>query len=130
MEDNQRRHNTQGVPTAGATHGVKTEFLKAPVEGAIPYFPGDYELQLLTLTSPNRKGYINLKAAWSDFNIYEDMFADCLTGNIQIVDGIGLLESVPIIGEETINIKIKTAGIKRQREQNGSDPLPEVKMKE
>ncbi|HIK63220.1 MAG TPA: hypothetical protein EYG01_04355 [Flavobacteriales bacterium] len=123
MEDNQRRHNTQGVPTAGATHGVKTEFLKTPVDGTIPYFPGDYELQLLTLTTPNRKGYISLKAAWSDFNIYEDMFADCLTGNIQIVDGIGLLESVPIIGEETINIKIKTAGIKRQREQTGSGPF-------
>jgi len=51
------------------------------------------------------------------------MFADCLTANIQIIDSIGLMESVPIIGEETINIKVKTAGIKKQRGASGSGPF-------
>jgi hypothetical protein len=118
-----KRENIQGVSPEFTTHGAKSEILKKPEEGNIPHFAGDYELQKLILTSPNRKGYINLKAAWSDFNIYEDMFTDCLTANIQIIDGIGLMESVPIIGEETITIKVKTAGIKKQREELGSGPF-------
>ena len=38
---NLNRKNTQGVDPKSATHGVKTEFLKTPIEGNIPYFPGD-----------------------------------------------------------------------------------------
>jgi len=118
-----KRENTPGISPEKKSSEAKTEFLKNPREGEMPSFAGDYELQLLTLTSPNREGYINLKAAWSDFNIYEDMFADCLTANIQIIDSIGLMESVPIIGEETINIKVKTAGIKKKRQELGTGPF-------
>ena len=110
-----RRKADTGVNPQSADHGSKTDFLKNPKEGKIPSFPGDFELQKLTLTSPNRKGYVDLKAAWSDFNIYEDLFGSYLTGNIQIVDGVGLMESVPIIGEETIHIQVKTKGVERQR---------------
>ena len=110
-----RRKAATGVNPQSADHGSKTDFLKNPKEGKIPSFPGDFELQKLTLTSPNRKGYVDLKAAWSDFNIYEDLFGSYLTGNIQIVDGVGLMESVPIIGEETIHIQVKTKGVERQR---------------
>ena len=110
-----RRKNVIGVATETADHGTKTDFLKNPKPGKLPSFPGDFELQKLTLTSPNRKGYVDLKAAWSDFNIYEDLFGNYLTGNIQLVDGVGLMESVPIIGEETIHIQVKTKGIVRQR---------------
>jgi len=110
-----RRKATTGVNPQSADHGSKTDFLKNPKEGKLPSFPGDFELQKLTLTSPNRKGEVDLKSAWSDFNIYEDLFGSYLTGNIQIVDGVGLMESVPIIGEETIHIQVKTKGIERQR---------------
>ena len=119
----ERRSNTPGVSPENSDHGTKSEFLKNPDAGKLPTFPGDFELQTLTLTTPNRKGEINLKAGWSDLNIYEDMFANCLTGNIQIIDGIGLMESVPIIGEETINIKIRTAGLKREREEDVTGPF-------
>tara|TARA_B100001013_G_scaffold312246_1_gene217788 strand:- start:725 stop:2500 length:1776 start_codon:yes stop_codon:yes gene_type:complete len=112
-----RRKSGTGVATETADHGGKTPFLTKPKAGKIPSFPGDYELQKLTLTSPNRKGYIDLKGAWSDFNIYEDLFGNYLTGNIQLVDGVGLMESVPIIGEETIHIQVRTKGIVRERNQ-------------
>ena len=114
-----RRKDGLGITTETADHGGKTEFLRNPKPGKIPSFPGDFELQKLTLTSPNRRGYVDLKAAWSDFNIYEDLFGSYLTGNIQIVDGVGFAESVPIIGEETIHIQVKTKGIVREREQQG-----------
>ena len=119
----EKRSNVPGVATESSDHGTKSEFLKNPDSAKLPSFPGDFELQKLTLTTPNRKGNINLKAAWSDLNIYEDMFANCLTGSIRIIDGIGLMESVPIIGEETINIKIKTAGLKKEREEGVTGPF-------
>jgi len=114
----ERRKAGQGIPPASADHGSKSDFLRNPQADTLPSFPGDFELQKLRLTSPNRKGFVDLKAAWSDFNIYEDLFGSYLTGNIQIVDGVGLLESVPIIGEETIHIEVKTKGLERQRNSN------------
>ena len=122
-----KRPNAVGVSPKTVSKGAKSSFLKKPEEGALPTWAGDYELKLLTITSPNRPGgpknYINLKAAWSDFNIYEDMFANCLTANIQITDSIGLMESLPIIGEETIRIKVQTAGIKKQRKVDATGPF-------
>jgi hypothetical protein len=114
----ERRKVGKGQTTSTTDHGNKNKNLSNPQAGKIPAFAGDYDLLKLTLTSPNRinKGYIDLKAAWSDLNIYEDMFASCLTGNITLTDGMGLMENVPIIGEETINIHVKTSGIKRERD--------------
>jgi len=114
----QTQDNTKKGVTAGTTdHGTKNKNLKNPEEGKIPSFPGDFELLTLTLTSPNMVAkFQDLKAAWSDLNIYEDVFANCLTGNIQIVDGVGLMELVPIIGEETINIHVRTKGLVRERD--------------
>ena len=118
-----KRQNVTGVSPKTGSLGAKSEFLKKPSVKNLPAWAGDYELKLLRLTSPNREGYINLNAAWSDLNIYEDMFADCLTANIQIVDGVGLMEHVPIIGEETIEIKVLTPNIKIEREEIGNGPF-------
>ena len=112
-----RRKAGTGTATETADHGTKSQFLKKAEQGKVPSYPGDFELQKLTLTSPNRRGFVNLKAAWSDFNIYEDLFGSYLSGNIRIQDGVGLLESVPIIGEETIHIQVKTKGLARERNQ-------------
>ena len=113
-----------GVTPETTDHGTKSEFLKNPQEGAIPSFPGDFELQKLIITSPHKKGYVDLKAAWSDFNIYENLFQNYLTADIQIVDGVGLMESLPIIGEETIHIQVKTKGIVKQRPPETNHPGP------
>ena len=121
----ERQDNTkEGVTTGTADHGTKNPNLKNPEAGKIPSFPGDFELLKLTMTSPNMVADVmDLKSAWSDLNIYEDVFANCLTGNIQIVDGVGLMETVPIIGEETINIHVRTKGIVRERDA-GANTIP------
>ena len=85
----ERRKSDIGINPASADHGTKSDFLANPKADKLPSFPGDFELQKLLLTSPNRKGFVDLKSAWSDFNIYEDLFGSYLTGNIQIVDGVG-----------------------------------------
>ena len=111
-----RRKNSVAVSTDSADHGTKNEALKNPVAEKMPGFPGDFELLKLTISSPNKpEGYINLVGAWVDLNLYEDLFSPSLTGTIQISDGVGLLESLPIIGEETVNIQVRTKGIKRER---------------
>ena len=119
----ERRKQSQGTTTATADHGQKNKNLKNPQKEKMPSFAGDFELLKLTLTSPNRKGYVDLKGGWADLNIYEDVFANCLTGSITLVDGIGLMEDVPIIGEETINIHLRTRGIKREREEEVTGPF-------
>tara|TARA_B100001750_G_scaffold237565_1_gene242863 strand:+ start:844 stop:2667 length:1824 start_codon:yes stop_codon:yes gene_type:complete len=113
-----------GITPETSDHGTKSEFLKDPKHGQIPSFPGDFELQKLILESPHREGFIDLKAAWSDFNIYESIFQPYLTADIQIIDGVGLMESVPIIGEETLTIQVKTKGIVRDRQPQNNFPGP------
>ena len=111
-----RRDDRTGVTTQTTDHGSKSKNLKNPTVDNVPSFPGDFELLKLTITSPNRKGYLDLKGAWQDLNIYEDLFVNCLTGNITLVEGIGLRESFPIVGEETVHMHLRTKGIKRERE--------------
>ena len=64
----ERRKIGEGQTTSTASHGTKNKNLSNPEQGKIPSFAGEYELLKLTLTSPNRKnkGYIDLKAVWSD----------------------------------------------------------------
>ena len=121
-----RRKAGQSVQTETADHGAKNPNIKNPDIKKLPTFPGDFELLKLTLTSPNRAvgGYIDLKGAWSNLNIYEDVFANCLTGDILITDAIGLMEVVPIIGEETIHVHVRTRGFKREREKTTKIPGP------
>jgi hypothetical protein len=121
-----RRKAGQSVQTETADHGTKNPNLKNPSKEKLPTFPGDFELLKLTLTSPNRAvgGYIDLKGAWTNLNIYEDVFANCLTGNIQIRDAVGLMETVPIIGEETIHVHVRTRGFKRERKNTTQIPGP------
>lgn len=45
-----------------------------------------------------------------EFGIYEDLFSHFLTGYIIIDDTNGILERLPIIGEEFVSISFKTAG--------------------
>ena len=113
-----------GVTPETSNHGTKSDFLKDPKLGHLPSFPGDFELQKLTLESPHREGFIDLKGAWSDFNIYESLFSPYLTADIQLSDGVGLMESVPIIGEETIHFQAKTKGIVRDRSPKNNFPGP------
>jgi hypothetical protein len=121
-----RRKAGQSVQTETANHGSKNPNIKNPDISKLPSFPGDFELLKLTLTSPNRAvgGYIDLKGAWSNLNIYEDVFANCLTGSIQITDAIGLMETIPIIGEETIHVHVRTRGFKRERGNTTTIPGP------
>ena len=119
-----------GITTQTTDHGTKNKSIKSPTHDNLPSFPGDFEIQLLDITSPNREGEVTLLphpkdggGSWSELNIYEDIFSNCLTANVQLTDGVGLMEDFPIVGEETIHIQIKTKGIKKEREELHTGPF-------
>ena len=51
---------------------------------------------------------IDLRDFLIELNIYEDIFASSLYGDISLSDSRNIIESLPIIGEEYLNVSFKT----------------------
>ena len=79
-------------------------------------FIGDFKIDRLRIFTPQRErgSYIEfgegVGAAWTELNLYEDITATVVHGDLTIQEGIGLVESVPLLGEEVLEIKASTAG--------------------
>ena len=79
-------------------------------------FPGDYKITKCVLISPTRgaDSPIDLqdgdKPDWTEINFYEDIYSPTISGDITINDAVGLMENVPIVGEEILEISMSTAG--------------------
>ena len=78
--------------------------------------PGEYELVLMNLISPpirtssgefRSKSY-SIMLMYSNFSIYEDMYSNCLSGSISIVDSNSMLTEFPIIGDELVEIMFRS----------------------
>jgi hypothetical protein len=83
---------------------VKTVFYPSEI--------GDYELLSLLLESPRIpvagkdpifKQY-KLDLIYTNFSIFEDLYSNCLTGSLSLLDTNHLLTDFPIIGEETVQL--------------------------
>ena len=76
-------------------------------------FPGDFEVQSIFLTSPSFKDpekTIDLSSAWTEINLFEDIYSPAISGDFTVVSSGGFVEGIPIIGEETLEIHMSTAG--------------------
>ena len=76
-------------------------------------FPGDFEVQSIFLTSPSFKDpekTIDLSSAWTEINLFEDIYSPAISGDVTLVSSGGFVEGIPIIGEETLEIHMSTAG--------------------
>jgi hypothetical protein len=73
------------------------------------YRPGDIEIQYCVLTNTNGKS-LDLKGQVRIIDVYEDVTAPTIYGEILIADSIGLLRGFPIIGEEKLRLEFKTPG--------------------
>ena len=68
-------------------------------------FIGDFKIDRLRIFTPQREkgSYIELGegegAVWSELNFYEDITATVVHGDLTIQEGIGLIESVPLLGD-------------------------------
>lgn len=84
---------------------IKTDFFPSEI--------GDYELISLWLerSAPSKKQYI-LDLVYTNFSIYEDIYSNCLSGKVGILDSTNLLSEVPIIGEEYVQICFRSMNTK------------------
>jgi len=106
------------------TSGAKQPDIQNPTPQNMPRFPGEYEIIECNLYSPHKPGggYVDLRQTFTTLSIYESLFSHTLTMDIRILDGTGFAEFLPIIGEETLSLKIKTANLQNLEEVNIGEP--------
>lgn len=72
--------------------------------------PGSVDIVTLNITDTTETVTIDIKNLFIEINLFEDIYKNYVSGSISLVDAKGLLESLPIIGEETLSIAWKTSG--------------------
>ena len=53
---------------------------------------------------------INIQYSIADLSIKENMFIQCMTASMTILDGLGLIDKLPIVGEEFFSLRFRTPG--------------------
>ncbi len=71
----------------------------------------------ITLVNFNEDTAINITDITPHFNIYESIFEQYCTIELVVADSNSLISRLPIVGEEYINIRYKTAGLKANKEE-------------
>ena len=83
-----------------------------PIEAKSSEYQGsdDFRLKTLKITSPNG-GFFDLKNIFVSMNIYQDLFSNCMSADLTLIDSGNIKKFLPIIGqEETILIEYETPG--------------------
>ena len=73
----------------------------------LSYNPTDLELKTCVLYNYNGET-MDIRNIMLEFNIYHSIFADATKIDIALLDGNGIVEVFPIIGEETLVMEFKT----------------------
>ena len=53
---------------------------------------------------------VDIRYKIAELYIQENIFTSCITGTISVLDGIGLVDKLPIVGEEFFAIRYRTPG--------------------
>lgn len=69
--------------------------------------PGQYKLDSLVLLSYNGAQF-DLRPNMLELVLHEDIYANCLSGQVMIAENVNLIKNIPIIGNEFIQIVFKT----------------------
>ena len=70
-------------------------------------YSGEIDIVAIEVFSHKRER-IDISAQMIELSIYEDIFTNTIHGTIAISDSFDLIHNFPFIGEELINIKLKT----------------------
>lgn len=68
------------------------------------------EIKKMTIVSHN-DFELNLFGVYKSLNIYEDLFSPSITAQLTLEDANGILNFLPIIGQERVNISFATQGL-------------------
>ena len=69
---------------------------------------GDVRVEEVTITNVVTGISVDLSNFMIEINLFEDIFAPCMTGTMLIADAMNLISDLPILGTELITIKIRT----------------------
>ena len=69
---------------------------------------GDYVIDKLILRSEVTGTSVNIRALFSQMEIYEDMFSPYMTAKIYMNDGLNIAEVLPVRGQETLELSFRT----------------------
>ncbi len=75
---------------------------------------GDYDLKRVEIITNNDQK-ADIKDLIQEMNIFEDMFGVYMSGNITFKDSGGFVEKLPIIGNEMVEIEIRTPGVDKYK---------------
>ena len=95
----------------------ETETKSAHSSSKSGFFIGDFKISRLRIFTPQRDrgSYIEIGestgAAWTELNFYEDINATVVHCDLTIQEGVGLIERIPLLGEEVLEVKASTAGV-------------------
>ncbi len=70
-------------------------------------YAGETNLEYLRIYS-SEGVRADLSSIVVEINLFEDIFSSAFTGNIIIVDTLNLIEKLPILGQEYIELKCST----------------------
>ncbi len=69
--------------------------------------PGDVVIDEITLRSYT--GFtMSLKGVFQNITMFEDIFGNCMSGSITIIDSMNIVKHFPIIGAETLTVRYRT----------------------
>ena len=73
-------------------------------------FAGDFKLDKLVIHNHEDRLAVDIKRLVVEFNIYESMFSNALTGTLVIADSTSLISKLPVQGTERLTFKLSTPG--------------------
>lgn len=75
-------------------------------------FAGDIQTSQLEIVGKN--GRIDIRKLFLNITIYEDLFAPFISGNIVLKESLDLINKLPLIGEEYLEMHLYTPGFEGQ----------------
>ena len=95
-----------------ADNKTKTDIKLLDKDQSSPITGGDFRLREVSLHSRSNNSiiHLNVGGVFVSLDIYEDLFSETLRGTFTFADNQGLLETVPIIGDEDLVISYGTPG--------------------
>lgn len=79
------------------------------INSNVVYQAGDIELQSVAISLPDNKS-VDIQSFIGELNLFEDIYATGLYGNILIIDAINLSQALDLTGDEYLTLKFTTPG--------------------
>lgn len=69
---------------------------------------GDYKINKMVLRSGINDDFVDIRALYTNFEVFEDLFSPYMTAKIYMIDSFNLPERLPIRGQETLELEFST----------------------